>query len=754
MLNKRALKIPPPMAYFSNPPTCNNCNYPHLNSVDFLSGHLHPNRITSEHFIIDLSCVNFIVDKMDDQSVTKNFFLNSGLVLELEINELVHKFVYIRTRIQRQIRLLRTYGFRAVTTEFLNLFDLVSSSTFKSLKQRMLQYSELVYYENWNEEKNHSYLHYHYISDLNGSHGEYTNEDDVNNKNNNNNNNKNNSNNNRNYSKPKQNNGMNKANNVIKNMKPKGPNAHVPYLLLSVKLTPLSTKDNLMDLFDIAFEEPRPEFNGGYFAGIYYFEFTTEPDTVKFYQYLKTRNEYVDSVRLQRNKNPLVTFMSNREFLILPEPSVVKAKEVVIEKPKEEPSNIIPTVEEKEEIIVSPVAPLIVKEPNFQEFKIRTYCLFHRYFYLDVKVVLFGKADSEMYCQSVKDTWIEYMEQRYTEGNLIYKKYMQRQERAVIKVIKSVHKKLNLNFSFELVFPKNDRFKINADGLDDLYFNFEEINNSHLNELFVSYNNNIVEETPDYHKRLIGSIVRFHAKFDSEEEVFDDLENFILRSGRRDTLREQRNERRKLGWNVKYSPAVEYSVNHPDDDYGYGRWYQGDPLPKLWFEWGFKPSKCEMEDGKLKTFYFNERRQFLLTGYYRYDSVTFDEALDLHHGDERPDSNSMGEYKHEADYVNVTVVTWKQRFFLWKKHETKLVVSKELLRHLLSPSNFHTTDTVDTTLERLKRAARCSASVNISKNFLDKDQLVADNTHLVAVYYVKYYFLAKSHLHSALHLNL
>lgn len=736
------------MAYFSTPPTCNNCNYPHLNSVDCLSGHLHSNRITSEHFIIDLSCVNFIVDKMDDQSVTKNFFLNSGLVLELDINELVHKFVYIRTRIQRQIRLLRTYGFRAVTHEFIHLFDLVSSSTFKSLKQRMLQYSDLVRYENWNEEKNHSYQHYHFTSSLNGSHGEYTNEDDVNKNNNNNknNNSKNNNNNNNNY-KRHQNKNKTKANNVIKNLKPKGPNVHVPYLIVSVKLTELTTKDNLIDLIDVVFEDKHPDFSAGYFAGIYYLEFKSEPDTVNFYQYLKTRKEYVDSVRLQKNKNPLVTYMSKEEFVILPEPGTKLVMEVVAEKPKEEPSNTPLVVEE---IIITPVAPLVVKEFHSEEHKIRTYCLFHRYFYLDVKVVLFGKVDPLVYSESIKEAWIAYMEQRYCDGTLIYSKYIQRQERAIIKVIKTVHKQLNIEYDFKLKFPKVERFKINGDGFDDLHFNFEEINNSHLCELFESFN--IVEETPSYHSQIISSIKRFHEKYDIEEET--NFETYVIRSIRRDSLREERFERRKLGWNDKYSPAIKYEVNRPDDDYGYGRWYEGDPMPKWWFEWGFKPSKCEMEDGKLKTFYFNERRQFLLTGYYRYDSVTFEEALDLVHGDERPDSNSMGDYKHEADYVNVTVVTWKQRFFLWKKHETKLVVSKELLRHLLSPANFHTTDNIDTTLERLKRAARCSASVNISKKFLDKDQLVADNTHLVAVYYVKYYFLAKSHLHSALHLNL
>jgi len=159
-------------------------------------------------------------------------------------------------------------------------------------------------------------------------------------------------------------------------------------------------------------------------------------------------------------------------------------------------------------------------------------------------------------------------------------------------------------------------------------------------------------------------------------------------------------------------------------------------------------------DGKLKSFIFDYCNKIGFDfDLKRADSVTFLRPLNFIHGDERFDSNSNGETKHSADYEQVRTVIWDKRAYFAHKTVQEFRISKELLRHLLSPANFHVSDSYDTNYERIKRAARTSASVNISKKNFDLGENVNNNTFLIAMYYVRHYKLANGPLLEALALN-
>lgn len=210
-------------------------------------------------------------------------------------------------------------------------------------------------------------------------------------------------------------------------------------------------------------------------------------------------------------------------------------------------------------------------------------------------------------------------------------------------------------------------------------------------------------------------------------------------------IRELRQEHYRLyqGRDVKYEVGV---PSYCGDEFPFSLYYP---------TFGYQNCKAEYQGDDLKSFVFRETRDFGIDmRYFRYDEVVFEEPINIEHGDERYDTNSHGDIKHNADYVNVEVRTWKRICWGWYKRQTdKLVISKELFRHILSPANFHVSDSLEVNSERMKRAARTCGSVNISKYFTDRGQNVNNNTFLVANYYMQHFYLAKPHLVEALALN-
>lgn len=161
------------------------------------------------------------------------------------------------------------------------------------------------------------------------------------------------------------------------------------------------------------------------------------------------------------------------------------------------------------------------------------------------------------------------------------------------------------------------------------------------------------------------------------------------------------------------------------------------------------------EDGTLKRFVFDRKDGFGLDlAYFRENSVEFLEPLCLEHGDERFHANSHGDKYDEAFYKKAKIITHQAgRFGLMYKTEQVVTFSEELFRQLISPGNFCPTDTPTITYARMERSAKTTGRVNISKNFVQKDELVHVNTLLLANYYSQYFHLSRQALLGALSLN-
>lgn len=134
-----------------------------------------------------------------------------------------------------------------------------------------------------------------------------------------------------------------------------------------------------------------------------------------------------------------------------------------------------------------------------------------------------------------------------------------------------------------------------------------------------------------------------------------------------------------------------------------------------------------------------------------------DEELDTLHrtvsDDERQDANSHGEFKHSAD-IRRAIIKLKSPGFFQNRHVTSTkLISFELFRQLLSAAYINPSDTYDVCLERMKRATRSGAAINISKFYVDRGEMIASNTYIVAVYYLQHYFEANAREISSLSLN-
>ena len=241
--------------------------------------------------------------------------------------------------------------------------------------------------------------------------------------------------------------------------------------------------------------------------------------------------------------------------------------------------------------------------------------------------------------------------------------------------------------------------------------------------------------TPDYDDRI------YHSDLNLFELNWAHEEFYLLA----ETVRKLRHQH----YMAYQGRDVYYEVGRPE--------YEGDSFPFVLYypTFGYTTQLSNYEEENLKSFVFRETRDLSIDmRYFRYDEVVFEEPVNIEHGDERYDSNSHGDIKHEADYVNVEVRIWEKIFWgYYKKKIEKLTISKELFRHILSPANFHVSDSLEVNSERMKRAARTSGSVNISKKFTDRGQNVNNNTFLIANYYMQHFYLARPHLVGALALN-
>ena len=223
----------------------------------------------------------------------------------------------------------------------------------------------------------------------------------------------------------------------------------------------------------------------------------------------------------------------------------------------------------------------------------------------------------------------------------------------------------------------------------------------------------------------------WYLKFTPEDEYTQDYDDRIYRSdlnmfelkwelGEFYTLAAEVRKLRHQHYMTFQGRDVYYEVGRPE--------YEGDSFPFVLYypTFGYTTNLSNYDGENLKSFVFRETRDLSIDlRYFRYDEVVFEDPVNMEHGDERYDSNSHGDIKHEADYVNVEVRIWNKVFWgYYKKKVEKLTISKELFRHILSPANFHVSDSLEVNSERMKRAARTSGSVNISKKFTDRGQNV------------------------------
>lgn len=170
-----------------------------------------------------------------------------------------------------------------------------------------------------------------------------------------------------------------------------------------------------------------------------------------------------------------------------------------------------------------------------------------------------------------------------------------------------------------------------------------------------------------------------------------------------------------------------------------------------------KPSSKHLvpdELPKLKEFCFKEHFGIgLSTKLYYYDSVTFNEPLDLNHKDERFLSNGHGDIKCEASYCRATITTHYKSFGFMASKKREVLVSLELFKQMLSPANYNVGDSYFTNTERMKRCCRTMAAVNISKDMSLCGENVSNNTFEIACYYLQSVQLANPEITRGLHLN-
>lgn len=185
------------------------------------------------------------------------------------------------------------------------------------------------------------------------------------------------------------------------------------------------------------------------------------------------------------------------------------------------------------------------------------------------------------------------------------------------------------------------------------------------------------------------------------------------------------------------------------------------------FGWSFGKSDLGViTEDESKPDYLKKDR-FLMTGFrfkehfgfgkggklYHYDEVVFGSDFKGPVEDERFMSNSHGEVKSQAEYRYAKIVTFQKRWGLLLPKTRSVIFSVELLKQMLSPSNYNVGDSYFTNTERMKRCCRCMAAVNISKNFVLEGEDVNNNTFEIACYYVQSKLLANPEVASGLHLN-
>jgi hypothetical protein len=162
----------------------------------------------------------------------------------------------------------------------------------------------------------------------------------------------------------------------------------------------------------------------------------------------------------------------------------------------------------------------------------------------------------------------------------------------------------------------------------------------------------------------------------------------------------------------------------------------------------------------LDGFTFRNENDCTLTYWKNYTKVAFELTFQPE-GDLRPDSNCHGDSKHGPIAVIAVITTyqtpgdhyvddethmsmythWYNKFanyMDWKiKHVRRLEVSFELLCQALSQANISYLDSEEVNVRKLKRAIQTNSTVNVNKYGVLSHDPIADNTTLIATYYLR-----------------
>ncbi len=487
---------------------------------------------------------------------------------------------------------------------------------------------------------------------LNGSHGEYTDEDDM------------------------------SKNKKFQNYKIKqavNDAQYVPKDILSVK--PPVSWEMLCDMHTHS-----EMTQAAVFAGVQYIKFTNEKSSVKASNYLK-KNKF--SCRLMSRTLEMVKLLPMNDYLLTESEKIaVAAKEDKEVEVKKEPAEEIPAVEESK----VDEKPEEMEKPETEE---------------DILVKMREQKKRWREYDGVNELEdFYYIDYRVFHGAGWYEKYDSNKN-----LTKDYKKRLNRSSCSFQKYINDFHFAFDADKESD----------KNLDKVFLLYT------------QLFGSI------WNAPKDLIDCWRNINSEMKKIEERRSKTSDHQGVSLHFKLSEPEEYYVFE---------------LPSL--SLGYLKEKEVLVNGKLKRFYFAEHKGFNVRDltYYRYDYVEFLKEYDINHKDERPDGNSHGDIKHEnAEYFDVEIGLWKKAFIGWTLVKYTKRVSRELFKHLLAPSNFNIALSYDQNFEKMNRCCRTSASVNISKNNILDNESVNNNTLMISLYYLRYYYLANPRLIEALALN-
>jgi len=510
----------------------------------------------------------------------------------------------------------------------------------------------------------------------------------------------------------------------------------IPYSVVSVKLG-LDAGDVYDGIIDELYGNIVPKILIAREKDVYYFKFQTEQLTVQFYEFLRNK-KFISSARLNRSENGRVSFVDEIDFNF----SAIAASELII--PKVINVNYREFSAKKNSRVEDRPSVNIINMEEEGDF-LDMFCGLELE---DFNGAGWVEKRGEDGCRT--GWYKEHMRKSYENFclhmfnlvksgdnyNNLYSILRQRKEN-----LKQYDKYQGVSKSFVVIRPTMRNYEPwDQSIMDDFYYlDYLEFDGSGWYEKYDESG----EWTDDYRDRMQQRESNYYARYYG----FLPLPDYVIKEF---SKLKAKAALKNPSYRAKQGVTKQFRVGRPT--------YQGDDSPFSFSFPTFGYQNCYKEvtdDGKMMSFVFKERRGLGIDlKYFRYNEVVFREPVDFVHCDERFDSNSSGEVKHEADYVDVDINVWKKVFTGYYRNKTfSKRISKELLKQLLSPSTFHISDSYDTNYERIKRSVRTSATVNISRNNFDSGEDVANSTFLVAMYYVQHVQLANPQLIGELDLN-